>query len=97
MINAARWARGGAAFQGNLGLYRQYAINHEVGHALDIDHEYCPRAGALAPVMMQQTFGVSNNYLAQLTEAGTAGTAIPRDGAICRPNAWPYPQGPPHP
>jgi hypothetical protein len=59
VINDARWVRGAVAFQGNLPEYRLYVINHEVGHALGNGHVQCPRAGALAPVMMQQTLGIS--------------------------------------
>ena len=89
-INAARWVRGAVAFEGQLGLYRQYAINHEVGHVFNNRHVPCPANGALAPVMMQQSFGTSNDYLAQLTEENPQGLQIPRDGFTCRPNPWPY-------
>lgn len=91
LINGSRWVRGAAAFEGQLGLYRQYAINHEVGHVFRNQHVPCPENGALAPVMMQQSFGVSNDYLAQLTDDNPQGIQIPRDGKVCRPNPWPNP------
>jgi Protein of unknown function (DUF3152) len=59
VINDARWVRGAVAYKGNLALYRLYVVNHEVGHALGNGHVHCPRNGALAPVMMQQTLGVT--------------------------------------
>jgi len=93
LINGARWVRGAGAFDGQLGLYRQYAVNHEVGHVFNNPHVPCPANGALAPVMMQQSFGTANDYLAQLTEENPQGTQIPRDGKTCAPNPWPYPQG----
>jgi Protein of unknown function (DUF3152) len=58
VINDARWVRGAVAYPNNLQGYRTYVINHEVGHALGHQHQRCPRAGALAPVMMQQTLGL---------------------------------------
>jgi hypothetical protein len=59
VINDARWVRGAVAYRGDLARYRLYVINHEVGHALGNGHVQCPRNGALAPVMMQQTLGVT--------------------------------------
>ena len=54
LINEARWVRGAVPFQGDVGSYRQYLINHEVGHAIGYQlHEACPGNGDLAPIMMQ--------------------------------------------
>ncbi|MFF8917516.1 DUF3152 domain-containing protein [Streptomyces sp. NPDC015032] len=56
MINAYRWAQGSSTFgPDELFVYRQMLINHEVGHRLGHDHVSCDTAGALAPVMQQQT------------------------------------------
>ncbi|HEX5401212.1 MAG TPA: DUF3152 domain-containing protein [Pseudonocardiaceae bacterium] len=94
IINLARWVRGALAFNGDLGLYRQYAINHEVGHVFGNEHVGCPANGALAPVMMQQTFGVSDDYVHDLNQVDPGNRdRVARDGKVCRPNAWPYPQG----
>lgn len=96
VINLARWVRGALAFNGDSGNYRTYAINHEVGHAFGRGHEGCAQSDALAPVMMQQTFGVNNDYVAQLNDA-VPGTSDPvkADGKVCRTNPWPNPQGKP--
>ena len=65
-INEARWVRGAVPFQGDVGSYRQYLINHEVGHAIGYQrHEACGANGELAPVMMQQTFSTNNNDAAR--------------------------------
>jgi len=58
VINADRYLGGARAFTGSLTIYRQYAINHEVGHRLGRAHVSCPGAGQLAPVMQQQTLGM---------------------------------------
>jgi hypothetical protein len=90
VINLSRWVNGATAFGSDMGLYRQYAINHEVGHALGNTHVGCQENGGLAPVMMQQTFGVSNDYVAQLNQVDLYNSkAVPADGKVCRPNAWP--------
>ena len=58
MLNLDRWDRGVPWYADDLVTYRQYMINHEVGHALGKGHVSCPRRGALAPIMQQQTLGM---------------------------------------
>ncbi|MEW2593347.1 DUF3152 domain-containing protein [Micromonospora aurantiaca] len=57
VINVARWVYG-VPHVTDLSRYRQYLLNHEVGHRLGRGHERCPRAGGPAPVMVQQTLGL---------------------------------------
>jgi hypothetical protein len=57
VVNADRYLGGARAFPGSLTTYRQYVINHEVGHRFGHAHVPCPGAGQLAPIMQQQTFG----------------------------------------
>jgi hypothetical protein len=72
VINSARWISGVDHWDGTLESYRQYAVNHEVGHRLGHGHEVCPGAGELSPVMAQQTYQL----------AGCTGNAWPYpDGA----------------
>jgi Protein of unknown function (DUF3152) len=86
-INEARWVRGAVPFQGDVGSYRQYLINHEVGHAIGYPrHESCGGDGQLAPVMMQQTFSTSNTDAARFDPE-----TVQPDGKTCRFNPWPYP------
>lgn len=88
-VSAARWFRGAQSFAGDLEGYRKYLINHEIGHFLGHGHEPCPADGAPAPVMMQQTFSVSNDALAEITARAPQGLNVPRDGKTCVPNPWP--------
>ncbi|HEX2133488.1 MAG TPA: DUF3152 domain-containing protein [Actinophytocola sp.] len=95
MINLARWVRGAIAFGGDIGTYRQYVINHEIGHAFDNGHVGCAKTGDLAPVMMQQTFGVANDYVARLNDQIGNADPVDANGKTCRYNAWPNPQARP--
>jgi hypothetical protein len=86
-INEARWVRGAVPFQGDIGSYRQYLINHEVGHAIGYQrHEPCDKQDGLAPIMMQQTFGTDDNDAANFDP-----DFVKPDGKACRFNPWPYP------
>ena len=86
-INLARWVRGAMPFQGDIGGYRQYVINHEVGHAIGYtSHEPCDKNGALAPIMMQQTFSTADNDAARFDPS-----SVKPDNKTCRANSWPYP------
>jgi hypothetical protein len=58
VINLARWATAVPHYDGDIATYRQYVVNHEVGHALGNGHVDCPGPGQLAPVMVQQTLGL---------------------------------------
>nr|WP_082868827.1 DUF3152 domain-containing protein [Corynebacterium crudilactis] len=90
MINESRWIRGAAPFKGDLGSYRQYLINHEVGHGLGYAaHDSCAAPGELAPIMMQQTLSLNNSELYRIDP----GEVYPDDNATCEFNSWPYPRG----
>ncbi len=58
IVNLNRWQQGVPWYANDLVAYRQYVVNHEVGHALGRGHVTCPRRGAPAPVMQQQTLGM---------------------------------------
>lgn len=55
VVNLARWVLGVPHWDRDLDSYRQYVINHEVGHRLGHGHVLCSGKGDPAPVMQQQT------------------------------------------
>ncbi|MFS3130190.1 DUF3152 domain-containing protein [Nocardioides sp. Bht2] len=61
VINQTRWRFASPAWRkgdGTLRDYRHMVVNHESGHFLGRGHSSCPRRGALAPVMQQQSKGL---------------------------------------
>ncbi len=88
VLNESRWVRGALPFDGDLGSYRQYLINHEVGHGLGFAaHQPCQKDGALAPIMMQQTLSLNNGELKRMNP----NESYDNPEFTCRPNPWPYP------
>ena len=64
VINQMRWLEGADSYVGDLTSYRQYVLNHEVGHALGHGHVQACDAQGRSPVMAQQTkslFGCGRN------------------------------------
>lgn len=88
ILNESRWVRGAAPFEGDLGGYRQYMINHEIGHGIGYPaHVGCDKQGNLAPIMMQQTLSLNNSELYKINPQ----EIYRNDGVTCRPNPWVFP------
>lgn len=59
VINSLRWFTGSPTLDMSIADYRAMVVNHETGHALGFGHSGCGGRGTLAPVMMQQSKGLS--------------------------------------
>jgi hypothetical protein len=58
VINLARWLTAVPQFRGDVATYRQYVVDHEMGHQIGHGHVLCNGPGQPAPVMQQQTYGL---------------------------------------
>lgn len=56
-LHADRWRTATPQWTGDLGTYRRYLVNHEVGHLLGLHHPtpQCPAEGLAAAIMSQQS------------------------------------------
>ncbi|GAB4084193.1 hypothetical protein GCM10028784_08230 [Myceligenerans cantabricum] len=54
VLNFRRWAEGSDVWKSDA-RYRQYLVNHEVGHVIGHRHDLCAGKGKKATVMVQQT------------------------------------------
>jgi hypothetical protein len=58
VLNLRRWVLGDDSYGKDVSRYREYQVNHEVGHGLGHQHRSCPAKGDRAPVMVQQTLSL---------------------------------------
>lgn len=96
LINDRRWNDATESWTRSRGAYRQYVINHEVGHFLGLGHAECAEAGSPAPVMQQQSISLDEcraNVWPRLAELRVAARAQ----GISAPSSSPAPSPSPSP
>jgi hypothetical protein len=98
IINEDRWQRATPTWPYGRASYRDYVINHEVGHWLGEGHWSCPGGtGTRAPVMAQQSKGRTAmgqcRFNVWPTEAERRSVAQ-RHGVTVRPTGLPNPDDP---
>jgi hypothetical protein len=59
VVSAYQWAAGAKAFGDEAGQWRDYMINHPIGHLLGEPDAPCGGAGQLAPVMQNQELDIT--------------------------------------
>lgn len=76
VVNARAWDNGQPSWPGSLLKYRRMLVDHEVGHAFAQRHRYCTTDGAKAPVMMQQSKGLTQDGNTCIANAWPLGNEI---------------------
>lgn len=82
VLNADRWRAGTPEWTGDLASYRQMLVNHEFGHLLGQRHVPCGPAGAVAPVMCQQSTELRGALPNPWPTAAEIATAAAHDRAL---------------
>lgn len=89
VFNAERW-RSGSAWGSDIDSYRQYLVNHEVGHLVGLNHpaQFCAKPGEAAAVMAQQSQGLGGCTSTVWPLSEEVALAATRPAYIAPPPRW---------